>query len=202
VTAPLLRLVPQEPLSDGALCRAYLTGDVEALGQLLNRHQASVLSVARRYARSPDEARELAQRALVQAVEAASRAIRSMGTVEEVPFRQWLLRIVINLGKNAVRDGARRPLVPVDSVVMESTEASAEARLVEREKAARVRAAVSQLSARQHEVFTLRVDAELPFAQIALTLGISEVNAKVHFHQAVKRLRQVLNEEPESGGRV
>jgi DNA-binding NarL/FixJ family response regulator len=35
----------------------------------------------------------------------------------------------------------------------------------------------------------LRIDGGLPFAEIATTLGISEGNAKSHFHYAVKRLR-------------
>jgi RNA polymerase sigma-70 factor (ECF subfamily) len=48
---------------------------------------------------------------------------------------------------------------------------------------------VSALPKRQREVFTLRIDAGLPFAEIADALGISEGNAKSHFHYAVKRLR-------------
>jgi RNA polymerase sigma-70 factor (ECF subfamily) len=68
----------------------------------------------------------------------------------------------------------------------------------ERERLAR--AAVLKLPKGQREVLTLRIDAELAFAEIAEVLGISENNAKVHFHHAVKRLKlligQNVSEEP------
>jgi RNA polymerase sigma-70 factor (ECF subfamily) len=60
----------------------------------------------------------------------------------------------------------------------------------ERERA--VRAAVLGLPRRQREVLTLRVDAELPFREIAEVLGITELNARVHFHHAARRLRDVV----------
>jgi RNA polymerase sigma-70 factor (ECF subfamily) len=41
-------------------------------------------------------------------------------------------------------------------------------------------------------VLTLRVDAELPFAEIAAVLDVTENAAKVAFHHAVRRLRAEL----------
>src|SRR5207248_2776365 len=106
VVAPaerLLELVPTppgEPLpSDDALCRAFLEGDSQAFGQLLARHQALVYRLVRRYAGTPDDARDLAQRAFLQAFEAAARSLPRLGKAG-VPFRAWLLRIAVNLGKN------------------------------------------------------------------------------------------------------
>jgi RNA polymerase sigma-70 factor, ECF subfamily len=61
------------------------------------------------------------------------------------------------------------------------------------ENDALVRRAVLTLPRRQREVFTLRIDGGLPFAEIAITLGISEGNAKSHFHYAVKRLRDEVH---------
>jgi RNA polymerase sigma-70 factor (ECF subfamily) len=51
---------------------------------------------------------------------------------------------------------------------------------------------VLQLPRGQREVLTLRIDGDLPFAEIAEILGISENNAKVHFHHAVKRLKLLM----------
>ncbi|HET9158516.1 MAG TPA: sigma factor-like helix-turn-helix DNA-binding protein, partial [Myxococcaceae bacterium] len=48
------------------------------------------------------------------------------------------------------------------------------------------------------EVFALRVDGEMPFAEVAAVLGITENNAKVHFHHAVRRLRERLGVGVES----
>jgi RNA polymerase sigma-70 factor (ECF subfamily) len=53
---------------------------------------------------------------------------------------------------------------------------------------------VLRLPRRQREVLTLRVDAELPFAEIAETLSITENAARVNFHHATQRLRALVEE--------
>ena len=63
------------------------------------------------------------------------------------------------------------------------------------ERELRVRRAVLHLPHRQREVLTLRIDAELPFAEIAAALGVTENAAKVSFHHAVRRLRALVGEE-------
>jgi RNA polymerase sigma-70 factor (ECF subfamily) len=174
---PRLRLVTEAEQSDGQLCRAFLEGDSSAFGVLIARHQQAVYRLVRRYARSPDEAMDLAQRAFVHAL--------------EVPFGPWLLRIAVNLGKNSVRDAARWPSVPVGEI--EKTpraDVRADESLERAQAAALTRRAVLRLPRRQREVFALRIDAGLPFAVVAATLGITEGNAKAHFHHAVKRLQR------------
>jgi len=44
-------------------------------------------------------------------------------------------------------------------------------------------------------VLLLRVDGDLPFAEIAAMLGITEVNAKVNFHHAVQKLKSWVGPE-------
>lgn len=186
--------MPPVPRSDGALCAAFLTGDKEAFGELVQRHQEHVFRLVRRYAATPDEARDLTQRAFLQAFEAARRTLpRLAGSSGEVPFRAWLLRIAINLGKNQVRDAGRWVKAPLEAVDSVSGTPSAQDVLERAEAEALTRRAVTALPKRQREVFTLRIDAGLPFAEIAETLGISEGNAKSHFHYAVKRLRDEVN---------
>src|SRR5256885_6448804 len=110
-----LKLVPPAPgaeaPSDDALCRAFLEGDTRAFGELVARHQALVYKLVRRYADSPEDARDLAQRAFLQAFEAASRSLPRLGA-KGVPFRAWLLRIAVNLGKNHHRSRRIWKLVP------------------------------------------------------------------------------------------
>lgn len=185
--APHLRVIPggsaSEP-SDGDLARAFSAGDAAAFGQLIKRYQDTVFKVVRRYARSIDDARDLTQRAFLQAFEAAERA-------RDVPFKAWVLRIAINLGKNHVRDAGRWLLAPVGAVDTDRPSLAAPHEALERaEEEALTRLAVLSLPTRQREVFTLRIDAGLPFAEVAQTLGITEGNAKAHFHHAVKRLKE------------
>lgn len=179
------------PPTDGALCRAFLAGDSKAFGELVGRYEDLVFKLVRRYAAAPDEARDLTQRAFLQAFEAARRTLPRLVDAEgDVPFKAWLLRIAINLGKNQVRDGARWPRAPLEAVDGAAEPSAGAHEALERAEAeALTRRAVTLLPKRQREVFTLRIDAGLPFAEIAGALGISEGNAKSHFHYAVKRLR-------------
>jgi RNA polymerase sigma-70 factor (ECF subfamily) len=44
----------------------------------------------------------------------------------------------------------------------------------------------------QREVFLLRAQQGLDYGEIAQGLGISEGSARVHFHHAVKRLKEKI----------
>lgn len=191
---PRLAVVQGTGPTDGALVRAFVQGDDAAFGTLVARHQDTVLKVVRRYARSNDDARDLVQRAFLQALEAARRARVRTG---EVPFRAWLLRIAINLGKNHVRDGARWLMAPLEAAPSDPSGARPDDALERAQAEALTRAAVLELPRRQREVFTLRIDGGLPFADIAEALGTSEGNAKAHFHHAVKRLRDEVRQKME-----
>jgi RNA polymerase sigma-70 factor (ECF subfamily) len=197
---PPLRLVAGEdvraPRDEDALVAAFLVGDDDAFGELVGRHETMVLAIVRRYAATPDDARDLAQRTFLKAFEAARRSLRR-GTRNAVPFRRWLVRIAVNLAKNHRRDALRvlrAPLEEVDAERQAAGAAGPDAReaLLRREAELRMRAAVLSLPPRQREVLTLRIDAELPFAEIALALGITENAAKVSFHHATRSLRAAL----------
>lgn len=191
-THPRLAAVPAAPQDDDALLRAFLDGNPRAFEELVKRYQQPVYGLCRRYAPRPDDARDLAQRAFLRAFAAARRARLSWRRSEPFPFRAWLFRIAINLSKNHARDGARWQLVPLEHAAERADEAPGANRLEREERTRRLRAAVVDLPRREREVFTLRVDAELPFAEVAATLGITENNAKVTFHHAMKRLQGLI----------
>ncbi len=201
--AASLRLLstPTPPASpaDGELLASFLEGGEEAFCALVKRHERLVLRVVRRHARGPEEARDLAQRTFLRAFEAARRLLRSTDAREQLaafPFRAWLVRIALNLGRNHARQARRWPQAPA-AVLDEraSTCPTALEHLLEDEKRQRLQREVLELPRRQREVLSLRLDAELPFSEIASALGITENNAKVHFHHAVKRLRAALRPE-------
>ena len=190
---PELRLVPGDAgrdRGDEALVRAFLAGDDGAFGELVRRHERMVLRLLARYA-GADEARDLAQRAFLKAFEAARRA-RFWRPGSDVPFRAWLLRVAVNLARNRSRDLRRWARAPEDAAERVPVAAVGTAALEAAERSRAVRAAVPELPRRQREVLTLRVDAELSFAEIGEVLGITENNAKVHFHHAARRLREMM----------
>jgi RNA polymerase sigma-70 factor (ECF subfamily) len=202
---PALRVVPGGATparrEEQSLLAAFLVGDEEAFGTLVQRHERLVLSIVRRYAATPEDARDLCQRAFLRAFEAARRAVRRTPR-EPIPFRRWLIRIAVNLARNHRRDAARFRRAPLEA--LEGTAAGAAPgtlatdRLEREEREARVRSALGRLPRRQREVLTLRVDAELSFADIAEALGTTEGAARVNFHHATRRLRELVLEEEKS----
>jgi len=169
--------------ADAELLEAFRAGDARAFEALVRRYERPVLAIARRFTGDEDDAEDLAQRAFINAAE---RADGWRGG----SFKSWLFRIVVNLAKNHVRDTARfdrseeaqeREAPPVEPL--------APARLEAEEQRKELREAIARLPMRQREVLLLRIDGDLPFAEVATTLGISEVNAKVNFHHAVQKLK-------------
>ncbi len=179
---------------DEALVAAFLVGDDDAFGELVRRHERLVHSVVRRYARTPEDSRDLAQRTFLRAFTAARRTI-GRDPQRAFPFRRWLIRIAVNLAKNHLRDELRLDRAGLESMGPAEVPPVGADELLRVERAARLRAEVLRLPRRQREVLTLRIDAELPFAEIAEVLGITENAAKVTFHHGSRRLREVLGRE-------
>jgi RNA polymerase sigma-70 factor (ECF subfamily) len=187
--------------SDAALVGAFVAGDSEAFGTLVERYQRLVYSLVRRYGRTPEETQDLAQKAFVRAFAAAGRILPKLERQPETMFKAWLVRIAVNVGKNHVRDRRRWRMEPESTLVeVPAGGVGAPEALELAQKRRQVREAVLGLPKRQREVLTLRVDGDLPFAEVAATLGISENNAKVHFHHAVKRLRVLIGALEQEGG--
>jgi RNA polymerase sigma-70 factor (ECF subfamily) len=69
------------------------------------------------------------------------------------------------------------------------------ARLRGRERRDRVQAALGRLAERDREILELRYLEDLPTAEAAGVLGVSESAAKVRLLRAMQRLRDLLGEE-------
>ncbi len=174
--------------SDPELLAAFRAGDARAFETLVRRYQRPVLAIARRFARDEDDAEDLAQRAFINA---SNRAAGWRGG----SFKSWLFRIVVNLAKNHLRDMARFDRSDeAQEREAEPTAPDVEERIAAAQRQKAVRSAVTKLPRRQREVLLLRIDGDLPFAEIASTLGITEVNAKVNFHHAVQKLKKLVQD--------
>lgn len=181
--------------SDEDLLRDFQSGDERAFEELVRRHERRVRGVVRRYAQRPEDVLDLSQRAFLRALQAARRA--RWLPLGQPPFQALLLRTAVNLAKNHARDAARWRRAPLEALEGVAVPPAGSERLEQEERARRMRGAVERLPRRQREVLTLRIDAELSFAEIAEALSITENNAKVHFHHATRRLAALLAGRPE-----
>lgn len=193
--APRLRVVPpggieREAEADDALIEAFVDGDENAFVRLVRRHQELVLRTVRRYALDRDDLLRLSWRTFVRAYASARRTFRT--PVEgHVPFRHWLVRIGVRLSLGRVRDALRGLRAPFGLDGRSRGPAPLE-RVAETERTARFRRAVLRLPRRQREVLALRLDAELPFAEIAEALDVTEHAAKVSYLRGARRLRTLV----------
>lgn len=171
-------------LGDGDLIAAHRSGDPTAFSQIVNRYQRPIHRMALRWARDADEADELTQRTFL-------RLLAHIDDFQGNQLKSYLFRIAANLCKNHLRDRARLvfglsidPVAPVEGDSLEK-----------KERRTLLRKLMTRLPQRQRQVVTLRIDGELPFAEVASVLGITENSAKVNFHHAVKRLRLLMQQE-------
>lgn len=170
---------------DTTLVARARRGDRAAFDDLVRRHQRGLWQVVRRYVKNDADAADVMQQAFVRAFRALDR-FRG-----EASVRSWLYRIGINVALNHVRDRAReQPSATAGDDLM--VDAVAPDALMAAERARALREAVSELPPKQRMVLELRVFDDLPFREVAALADCTENAAKVSFHYAVKRLRELL----------
>jgi RNA polymerase sigma-70 factor (ECF subfamily) len=179
-------------LADRELVHLARGGSREAFEALVRRYQKAIYFLCLRYVRDHDLAADVTQRTFI-------RAIENLAELRDPElFRGWLFRIGVNLALNQLREQARfesrsRSASPggPDSPAEETTPGPAA--VVESIDESRVlQRAVSRLPRRQRRIVELRVYQELPFSEIAVELATTANAAKVSYHHAVKKLRELL----------
>jgi RNA polymerase sigma-70 factor (ECF subfamily) len=167
----------------------YRRGENRAFDVLVKKYQRPIFYLALRYVRNPDDAKDVAQRAFV-------RAFRSLdGFRGDASFKTWLYKIAVNMALNHLRDHARERPAVIDEAAL-TTEAVGASGLTDQQDRLSLLRALAELPPKQRLVVELRVFEELPFKDVAEIAECSENSAKVNFHHAVKRLREVMGAGP------
>lgn len=173
---------------DRDLVERFRAGERAAFDQIVRRHQRGIWYLVRRYVKRDADASDVTQLAFV-------RAYRGIGTFRgSATVRSWLYRIGINCALSWLRDHRREePAEIADDALIDANPAPA--RLIVGEEGARLRDAIAKLPPKQKLVLELRVFDDLSFKEVAELADCSENTAKVNFHYAVKRLRDILGGE-------
>lgn len=171
---------------DAELIARWKAGDQRAATQLVERHAPALA----RFAVSSgvrDDIDELVQDTFV-------RAFGSLdGFRGDSSFRTWLFTIERRLMMDRRRAEKRRPVGLEISEEDSATEYDALDDAVAGEAEARVAAAVQRLTPTQREVFMLRVTEGLSYREIAETVGTTEGAARVHYHNALRTMKEALD---------
>lgn len=172
---------------DLELIARWRDGDERAATILVERHANAVA----RYAASlgeRDGVDEVVQDTFV-------RAFGSLDTFRgDSSLRTWLFtiarRLVLDRRRNARRSREVGELGEGDA----STEYDALDGLIAREAQARMAGALARLTPTQREVFALRVNDGLSYKEIATVVGTTEGAARVHYHNALRTVKEGLDD--------
>lgn len=181
----LLERVTESNDPDHELAERFRSGDRGAFDLLVRRHQKGVWRVVRRYVKADADAKDVTQQVFV-------RAFKGLATFRgAASVRSWLYRIAINCALSWIRDHRREQ--PAEIAEDSLTELPvAPGRIAHDQDGTRLRAAIAQLPPKQKLVLELRVFDDLSFKEVAELAECSENTAKVNFHYAVKKLRDIL----------
>jgi RNA polymerase sigma-70 factor (ECF subfamily) len=180
--------------SDRELVDAARSGDAEAFGTFVRRHQRRVYRLAVHMLRNSAEAEDVAQEAFVRAFNAIDRFD---GRSE--PFT-WLYRITVNLSLNAIRSrkASRATTTPedprVEGVVVEKRPLMSDPgkRAVDRQLAMALAEGMDALSETLRTTLILVAIDGLSHAEAGAVLGCPEGTVAWRVHEARKKLRLFL----------
>ena len=172
---------------DNALIKRWTEGDERAATALVERHATALA----RYIGSlgeRDGADEVVQDTFV-------RAFQSLESFRgDSSLRTWLFTIARRLVVDRRRAFRRRREVGDLDEVDAATEYTALDSMIASEAQRKVWGAVGKLSPTQREVFLLRVNEGLSYKEIAEVAGTTEGAARVHYHNALRTVKENLNE--------
>lgn len=174
---------------------------------LVAAHQRRALRIAFQYLRDAAEADEAVQDAFVKVFSHIS------SYREAWPFEVWFTRILINgcLDRRKARVRRDRWIVPADDPAANGgnerrlppsasahspAQADPEARLLARERRARMTAAVDRLEGRQRTVFMLCHYGDCTPREVGAMIGLNESTVRVHLFRAARKLRALLGGQP------
>jgi RNA polymerase sigma-70 factor (ECF subfamily) len=188
-------------MSDEALMAAYQQGDLGAFAELVARHEKRLWGFVRRFVADGATAEDLLQEVFLRMIKSAPdwRPTAKVTT--------WLYTIARNLCTDHARRGVFRAAASLDGPSgdeesgprplldrLPSAGPGAEGAVIGREIAARIEQAIAALPLEQREVFLMREMMDMPFAEIAATVGSSEPTVKSRMRYALERLREALEE--------
>ena len=170
--------------TDPALVAAYRNGDERAAAELVRRHAQALGRFLYSMGAEPDDLDDLTQETLF-------RAFRRVDSWRGgASFRSWLLTIGSNLLRDQVRKQKGR-LVSIDAREIPD-QSDPHGDLAAGEAEDRVREGLARLPRLQREVFLLRAQEGSEYGEIAAVLGTTPGAARVHYHHAVKRLKELV----------
>jgi RNA polymerase sigma-70 factor (ECF subfamily) len=171
--------------SDHELASAYRAGDERAAAELVRRHAPALGRFLYSSGAPPADIDDLVQEALFRAFR------RLEGWRGEASFRSWLSAIAGNVLRDDFRRRKGRQVLSLEDRDLPD-HADPHADLAASEVEEGLRRGIAALPRLQREVFLLRTQQGSGYVEIAAALGTTPGAARVHYHHAVKRLKELV----------
>lgn len=171
--------------TDPELVAAWRGGDELAAGRLVQRHAAALGRYLAASGAASADVEDLVQ-------DTFFKAFRGLdGWRGDGSFRGWLFRIAGNLLKDRFRQNKGRIFLEIEDYdITDGADPAGE--FAADEIGRLLEAGLRRLPRLQREVFLLRVQQGMEYTEIAVALGSTPGAARVHYHHAVKRLKELL----------
>lgn len=174
--------------ADRELIDRWKRGDPAAATAIVSRHSDALARFAVNLGER-DEVEEIVQDTFVRAF-GSLHAFRG-----DSALRTWLFTIERRLVLDRRRARRRAPNEVGLTDGSAATEFTALDSMVAAETAHRVKQAMERLSPTQREVFTLRVSEGMSYRDIAGVVGTTEGAARVHYHTAMRAVKEYVSDE-------
>jgi RNA polymerase sigma-70 factor (ECF subfamily) len=181
-------------MDDEALLARSRHGDREAFGSIVERYQDELYTMALRVTGNPADAADVVQ-------ETFTRSFRNLPRLRGATLRPWLFRVALNCARDVLRRRSRRPADPLEDgtgrvVDLPDPGLGPEATLLERERAAAVRAAILALPPDFRTAVVLRDVNQLSYEEVAEALGVPLGTVKSRISRARALLVAALRGSP------
>lgn len=128
------------------------------------------------------------------AADVFEKAYRNLDTLRnDGAFSTWLFTIARNVIISSGRRRGRETIVDPDVIRdLSPASASVESQVLREEELKGLSEIVLTFPQREQDIIALKFDAELPNAEIAEIMGVSEPNVRVILFRTLKKLRDIM----------
>jgi RNA polymerase sigma factor (sigma-70 family) len=187
------RLSHEELAGDAAettrLVRLTLGGDSAAFEQIILRYQTRVMNLAARFLGTKDDARDVAQEVFL-------RAFKYLHRLDvQKPLEPWLMRITVNVCRDAARSRQRRRHTFVETETPETIDRSPDpyAGLARKQERLMLQRALASLPEKERLAIVLRDVEGLSTSEVASILRSSETTVRSQVSRGRLRLKTAID---------
>jgi RNA polymerase sigma-70 factor (ECF subfamily) len=184
-------------LDDSSLVQAFIEGDQQAFGELVDRYDNRLLNFVFRTVGDRERAQDLVQETFVRVYRHIERFDQSK------KFSTWIYTIAGNLAKNELRNRSRNPLVLFQTIKKnwdadhrplewEDTKLKPDDLFRKRHVREKVEEAVKQLPEHHRIVFVLRELEGKTYEEIAEITGCNLGTVKSRLNRARNNFAQII----------